>query len=171
MYVTIVRTASAPCATPFIAEPSMVTSSARLFSHTGWYSVAGTRTPSKRVTYIGVPPSAAALLSMDMSSSPGSGIPSTPELADAHVVRVASQALDLDLRKPLAGHVAVDDHRERVGEVRGRAADKREGCSPERIGPIDDPHGRARGAARLQGEALVLGRRGGQARAQAGAPT
>jgi hypothetical protein len=33
---TIERTASAPCATPLIAEPSSVTSSARLSSQTGW---------------------------------------------------------------------------------------------------------------------------------------
>jgi len=45
----------------------------------------------------------------------------TPQLADPHVVRVASQTLDLDLRKPLVARVPVDDHRERVGEVRGRA--------------------------------------------------
>src|SRR6516225_9589464 len=50
----------------------------------------------------------------------------TPQLADPHVVRVASQTLDLDLRKPLVARVPVDDHRERVGEVRGRAVDDRE---------------------------------------------
>jgi len=55
MEFTTERMASAPCTTAFIAEPSMVTSSARLFGQTGRWSGAGTRTPSKRVTYAGVP--------------------------------------------------------------------------------------------------------------------
>src|SRR5215831_14964694 len=51
MNATIERTASAPWTAPSIAEPSRVTSSARLLSQTGWYSIAATRTPSKRVRW------------------------------------------------------------------------------------------------------------------------
>src|SRR6516165_8161352 len=89
---------------------------------------------------------------------------SLPQLVVVHV-------LEGDLRERLVGRVTVDGHRERVGEVGGRGVDDGEVAKPggRRIGDIDDEHGGARGAARLQAEPLVLVGGGRHGRAQAGA--
>src|SRR5215472_13689468 len=94
-----------------------------------------------------------------------------PQLVVGDVGRVVVHALDGDLREWLVGRVTVDGHRERVGEVGGRGGDDREVAGPgrRRIVFIDDEHGGAGGAARLQAESLVLVGGGGQGRAQAGA--
>src|SRR5689334_18357183 len=91
----------------------------------------------------------------------------------ADAVRETGQVVDEDLRARLVGREAVGrvGHHERVREVRVRAVDQRHvtGTQGERrVVDVDDPDGLRRDATRLEGDALLGGRGGGNADAQAG---
>src|SRR5690242_11831124 len=90
----------------------------------------------------------------------------------ADAVRETGQVVDEDLRARLVGREAVGrvGHHERVREVRVRAVDQRHvtGTQGERrVVDVDDPDGLRRDATRLEGDALLGGRGGGNANAQA----
>src|SRR5208283_1527275 len=91
-----------------------------------------------------------------------------PQLVGGHAARVTGQVLHDDRRERLVSRVAQDGHRERVDEVGVRSVDDREGAGRGRIDGVDDPYGRARGAARLQAQPLVLVGGDGYRRAQPG---
>src|SRR6185437_7575041 len=91
----------------------------------------------------------------------------------ADAVRETGQVLDLELRARLVGREPVGRvaQHERVREVRVRAVDHRHVSVVEggrRVVGVDDPDRLGGDATRLEGDALALGRGGGDAHAQAG---
>src|SRR6266700_5325935 len=104
---------------------------------------------------------------------------SAPELEVAHgadrgadAVRETSQVVDEQLRTRLVGREAVGrvGQHERVREVRVRAVDQRDVAAVERgrrVVDVQDPDGLGRDTTRLEGDALLGGRGGRKAHAQA----
>src|SRR5690242_17983647 len=91
----------------------------------------------------------------------------------ATTLRETGQVLDLELRTRLVGREPVGRvaQHERVREVRVRAVDQRHVTAVEggrRVVGVDDPDRLGRDATRLEGDALALGRGGGDTNAQAG---